>query len=133
MADKIICNKSDLVNIADAIRTKLDVIDTYYVPDLGSTVSNELTKKLPTLSNPISASDLLSGKELIDQDGNVVTGNIPTKTSSDLTSEQLLELQDAEITLMIGNDNGVITAYAMNYKPTKDYEMQVLITEVSST
>lgn len=133
MADKIICNKSDLVNIADAIRTKLGVIDTYYVPDLGSTVSNELTKKLPTLSNPSSASDLLSGKELIDQDGNVVTGNIPTKTSSDLTSEQLLELQDAEITLMIGNDNGVITAYAMNYKPTKDYEMQVLITEVSST
>lgn len=44
--------------------------------------------------------------------------------------EQLVELQDAEIALMIVNNNGIATAYAMNYKPTKDYEMQVLITEV---
>lgn len=86
MADKIICNKSDLTAVADAIRTKIGVTDSYIVSELGSTISNELTKKLPTLTNPGTASDLLSGKELIDQDGNVVTGTIPTKTSSDLTS-----------------------------------------------
>ena len=40
---------------------------------------------LPTLTNEGAASDLLSGKQLIDGDGNVVTGNIPTKTSSNLT------------------------------------------------
>ena len=33
MADKVICNKSDLVNIANSIRTKLDVTDSYYVSD----------------------------------------------------------------------------------------------------
>lgn len=32
--------------------------------------------ELPTLSNEGSASDLMSGKQLIDQNGNVVTGNI---------------------------------------------------------
>lgn len=48
------------------------------------------------------------------------------------TPEQLAELQDAEITLMIANDNGVVTAYSINSKPTKDYTMQVLITEVQS-
>lgn len=48
------------------------------------------------------------------------------------TPEQLAELQDADVTLMIVNDNGVATAYAMNNKPTKDYEMQVLITETVS-
>lgn len=48
------------------------------------------------------------------------------------TPEQLAELQDTEITLMIANDNGVITAYAMNNKPTKDLTMQVLITEIQT-
>ena len=42
--------------------------------------------ELPTLTNEGSASDLLSGKQLIDAEGNVVTGTIPTNTSSDLTA-----------------------------------------------
>lgn len=41
--------------------------------------------ELPELSNEGSASDLLSGKELIDGEGNVVTGTIPTNTASNLT------------------------------------------------
>jgi hypothetical protein len=41
---------------------------------------------LPTLSNEGSAADLLSGKQLIDGEGNVVTGTIETKTSSNLTA-----------------------------------------------
>ena len=48
------------------------------------------------------------------------------------TPTQLVELQDEEITLLIANDGGVATAYAINYKPTTDYEMQVLITEVET-
>lgn len=39
---------------------------------------------LPELTNPASTSDILSGKEAIDGDGNVITGTIATKTSSDL-------------------------------------------------
>lgn len=41
--------------------------------------------ELPELSNEGSASDLLSGKQLINGNGNVVTGTIQTKTASDLT------------------------------------------------
>ena len=41
---------------------------------------------LPNLTNEGSASDLLSGKQLIDQEGNVVTGTIATKTASNLTA-----------------------------------------------
>ena len=65
----------------------------------------------------------------------VVINGITSSSKIDLqpTFIQLLELQDAEITLMITNDNGIATAYAMNNKPTKDYEMQVLITEASSS
>lgn len=83
--EKIICNKSDLTAVADSIRSKLGVADFYVVSELGSTISNELTKKLPTLTNPGTASDLLSEKELIDQDGNIVTGTIPTKSAATIT------------------------------------------------
>ena len=48
------------------------------------------------------------------------------------TAAQLVELQDAEITLIAENNNRVITIYALNNEPTKDYTMQVLITEVQS-
>ena len=40
MADKVICDKSDLVNIADAVRSKLGVTDTYYVSELSSAIQN---------------------------------------------------------------------------------------------
>lgn len=42
--------------------------------------------ELPELTNEGAASDLLSGKQLIDSEGNVVTGTIATKTASDLTA-----------------------------------------------
>lgn len=41
---------------------------------------------LPSLDNPAAAADILSGKEAIDEDGNVITGTIETKTSSNLTA-----------------------------------------------
>ena len=41
--------------------------------------------KLPTLTNPGTSDDLLLDKQLIDSNGNVIEGTIPTKTASDLT------------------------------------------------
>ena len=41
---------------------------------------------LPILSNPGSAGDLLSGKQLIDQNGNALTGTIPSKGASNLSA-----------------------------------------------
>lgn len=43
-------------------------------------------KALPILTNPGTAGDLLEGKQLINQNGEPLTGTIPTKTSSDLTA-----------------------------------------------
>lgn len=81
MADYLI-QDTTLTAIADSIRAKTGKTSEIFVSDMVS----EIDKIYPTLTNPGTASDLLSGKELIDQDGNVVTGTIPTKTSSDLTS-----------------------------------------------
>ena len=41
--------------------------------------------KLPTLTNPGTSDDLLLDKQLIDSNGNIIEGTIPTKTASDLT------------------------------------------------
>lgn len=41
--------------------------------------------ELPTLTNEGTALDLLSGKQLISQDGDIVTGTIITRTADDLT------------------------------------------------
>lgn len=73
--------------------------------------------------------DIAPYSQVITIDG--ITAN--SKIDLQPTALQLAELQDAEITLMIVNDNSVTTAYAINNKPIKDYEMQVLITEVSSS
>lgn len=64
----------------------------------------------------------------------VVTVSGATETSKiDLqpTATQIVALQDAEITLMLQNDSGVVTAWAIGNKPTEDYTMQVLISEVT--
>ena len=43
--------------------------------------------KLPDLTNPATASELLSGKELIDQEGKILTGSMPNNGSIALTMD----------------------------------------------
>lgn len=47
------------------------------------------------------------------------------------TAQQVVLLQNEEISLMAGNDAGAVTIYAIGGKPSNDYTMQVLITEVN--
>lgn len=81
--DKSICKKSDLTSIADTVRSKLGVTDTYYVSELSDAIERIPTgTQLPTLTNPGTTADLVSGKELIDQNGSVITGTNPYEKSS---------------------------------------------------
>lgn len=57
--------------------------------------------------------------------------NVASKLDLQPTPAQIVELQDAEISLMLTNNQGVVTAWAIGGKPTQDYEMAVLITEVT--
>ena len=56
--------------------------------------------------------------------------NANSKLDLQPTPIQIAALQDAEISLMLTNNNGVVTAWAIGNKPTSDYTMDVLITEV---
>lgn len=57
--------------------------------------------------------------------------NVNSKLDLQPTPTQIVELQDAEISLMATNNNGVVTIYALGGKPTFDMTMDVLITEVA--
>ena len=64
--------------------------NTSFLQDILNTINNLPEAgggtELPELTNEGSASDLLSGKQLIDSEGNVVTGTIETKTVSNLSA-----------------------------------------------
>lgn len=48
------------------------------------------------------------------------------------TPEQIIDLQNQNITLTVGNNNGVVTFYAINNKPTTDYNIIITITDALS-
>lgn len=59
---------------------------------------------------------------------NGITAN--SKIDLNPTAQQIVALQDEEITLMISNENGVAVAYAIGGIPTTTMQMQVIISEV---
>jgi hypothetical protein len=58
-----------------------------------------------------------------------ITSN--SKVDLQPTAVQIVSLQDSETALMLQNNEGVVTAWAVGNKPVQDYSMQALITEVA--
>lgn len=61
----------------------------------------------------------------------VNTATSSTKIDLQPTAQQIVNLQNAEVSLMVENNGGVVTCYAIGNKPTVDYTIQVLLQEVS--
>lgn len=67
--------------IADAIRAKEGSSDPIVASDFPARIAAiETGTQLPTLTNPGTAADLASGKQLIDQNGEIVTGTVLVRT-----------------------------------------------------
>lgn len=65
--------------IADAIRAKEGSSDPIVANDFPARIAAiETGTQLPTLTNPGTAADLANGKQLIDQNGEIVTGLVQT-------------------------------------------------------
>ena len=62
--------------IADGFRESRGLTGKINLDKMAELAAVPLGAMLPTLTNPGGADDLVEGKELIDQDGNVVTGTI---------------------------------------------------------
>lgn len=56
--------------------------------------------------------------------------NVNSKLDLLPNSDQFKSLQDEEVALTASNNNGVVTIFAIGNKPTIDYTMQLLITDV---
>lgn len=63
----------------------------------------------------------------------VAVNGVTVNSKIDLqpTAQQIVSLQNADIALMAENNGGTVTFYALGGKPTVDYTMQVLLTEVA--
>ena len=63
----------------------------------------------------------------------VSIATVTTSSKIDLqpSAQQIVNLQNAETSLMIENNSGTVTCYAIGNKPIVDYTMQVLIQEVA--
>ena len=87
IADKLNKLLTTKASIKNAIITKGQTVsdDDTFASYADKILAIETGVQLPELSNPASESNVLSGYEFIDEDGTKRTGNIATKTSSDLT------------------------------------------------
>lgn len=85
--------------------------------------------KISTISLP--ASGWTAATNIYSQVVTVAGATTNSKVDIYPTPEQLVELQNAGIALVAVNEDGVVTVYAINNKPTSDYSMQVTLTEVN--
>lgn len=77
----------NLKAIADAIRAKENSTDSILASDFATRIANIQTGvTLPVLTNPASASDILSGKQAIDKDGQTITGTSNAVVLPDLST-----------------------------------------------
>jgi hypothetical protein len=91
-----------------------------------------VTPLLPRLATVILPASAWTGSA--NPYSQVVTVNgVTTNSKIDLqpTAQQIVSLQDEEIALIAENNGGTVTFYALGGKPTSDYTMQVLLTEVA--
>jgi hypothetical protein len=125
--DRYIDSDGNEVIVADAVKYKIGdgvtlVNDLPFVG--GSLVKSDIIS--------LAASKWIKGTNVYSQV--VSIPNVTTNSKVDIypTPEQLIELQSAGIALMAVNDNGTVTVYALNNKPTSNYSMQVTLTELNA-
>ena len=86
MADKVICNKSDLVNIANSVRTKLGVTNPYYVSDLSGAIDSISAGSTPTLQEktvtPSTSMQSITADNGYDGLSKVTVNAMPTATQA---------------------------------------------------
>lgn len=95
---------------------------------LGGTSGGANMPKLTTIT--LSASKWSGSSSPYSQVVTCSGVNANSKLDLQPTAAQITKLQDAEISLMASNNNGTVTVYAFGGKPTENYQMQVLITDV---
>lgn len=104
---------TDLASVANAIRKRAGTSEKLEFPEGFENAVKNIPgggEELPTLTNPGSASDLVKDKELIDQNGNILTGtmeSMATTTITPGTTAQTITQKYINGTLTIKGDNNL--------------------------
>ena len=96
MAELIIADRSDMVAIANAVRNKTGKTQELTLNGIVSGINGlNVGIDLPTLRHEASASELFSGKELIDADGQKVTGTFTIDQELTTQDDLIAQIQTA--------------------------------------
>lgn len=121
------------VEVPNNQRIKLNAKDaeTLGGTSLGSILNSisDTIDKVTTITLPVSG--WIEATNVYSQVVTVAGATINSKIDLYPTPEQLVELQSDGIALVAVNEDGIVTVYALNNKPTSDYSMQVTLTEVN--
>lgn len=79
----------------------------------------------------LSANAWNGSTEPFSQPVTIATVTASSKVDLQPNAQQIVQLHNAETSLMITNNGGVLTCYAIGNKPTVDYTIQVLVQEVA--
>lgn len=97
-----------------------------------NTAEEEVVSLLPRMTTiNLPASAWVGAAEPYSQAIEIATVTPLSKIDLQPTAQQIVDLQNAETSLMIDNNNGELTCYAIGNKPTSDYTIQVFIQEVT--
>ena len=94
----------------------------------GGNTGGDTTPKLTSVT--MRASAWAGSNDLYSQVVNCSGVTINSKLDLQPTPAQIVELQYAEVSLMLSNTDGVVTAWAIGGTPDSDMTMDVMITEV---
>ena len=124
MSEQLLIQKSTLVDIADAVRVKTGKTEEIAVVDLAAEIKENISvgMELPELTNPGESTDLLSGKELIDSDGNIVVGTMPNNNAVSKTLDTLITSYTIPEGYHDGSGKVSITTETKFITPTKDVQ-----------
>lgn len=115
-----------------------DLSDKPTIPEVSQeTIENALgyvppkRPKITTIELPASG---WTGSELA-YSQTVSVANVTENSQVDLhpSPAQLQELLTSEISLIAANDSGTVTVFAIGGKPSSDYTMQIIISEVTTS
>lgn len=93
---KILADRQDLVAVANAIRQKAGKTEELSLSGMIATINGIQTGvDLPELTNEGTASELFAGKELIDDEGNIVTGTFTIDNELSAQDTLISQIQTA--------------------------------------
>jgi DNA/RNA endonuclease YhcR with UshA esterase domain len=97
---------------------------------IDNNTSNDFFPKCTSIT--LLADSWVGDSQPYSQSVEINSTTINSKIDLQPTAQQIVDLQYIETSLMVQNNgDGTFTAWAIGSKPTSDYTMQVLITEVT--